>query len=247
MKLSIAPFLILLFIALKSISQETKKVVERTGDNFSKIEVKYYVLKDHRDIKHGPYEYFLGDRLLISGFYKAGKKDSVWQLYNSNGSVMTRKIFTENKRTGIWAFYDKDGATVWKHDFSNDSSVNKPQASTGYSYLSSNGEWVQGKADRDPVRLASTYGWQMFLSMNLRYPHEAIDKKQQGQGIVVVTIDENGDAIDYSIAPESSYPSLGEEALRIIKLFDPEYLPAEKDGKKVKIKVTIPITFRLRG
>ena len=60
-----------------------------------------------------------------------------------------------------------------------------------------------------------------------------------------VTVDENGDAIDYSISPESSYSLLGEEALRMVKFFEPDFLPAEKDGKKVKVKVPIFVQFRL--
>jgi hypothetical protein len=52
------------------------------------------------------------------------------------------------------------------------------------------------------------------------------------------------DSIDYSVA-ESAYPSLDAEAIRVVELFQPEYSPAEKDGKKVKIKVQLPITFRL--
>lgn len=245
MKISLAPLLILLFLAIQSISQETKKVVTWPPGKTSKIV--YYVLKANRSIKHGPYLFYNHDKLVTSGFYKDGKKDSVWQHYHSNGWVITKKVYTENKKTGIWEFYGKSGAIEWLHDFSGDSSIDKPKGLPGYSYQSSNGEWVQGKADRDPVRLASSYDWQIFIGRNLRYPMEAIDKGQQGEGVVEVTIDESGDPIEYSIAPETTYPLLGAEALRIVKLFEPEYLPAEKDGKKVKTKVPVTIKFRLRS
>lgn len=77
MKLTFAPLLILIFIDIQSISQETKKVVERPRDKFSNMEVKYYVLKSNRDIKHGPYMFSNNGKLFTSGFYKNGKKDSV--------------------------------------------------------------------------------------------------------------------------------------------------------------------------
>jgi TonB family protein len=78
----------------------------------------------------------------------------------------------------------------------------------------------------------------------LRYPQDAIDKNKMGKSVIEVTVDENGDAIDYRIA-ETAWPSLGAEALRMVKLFQPEFIPAEKDGKKVKSKVGVTITNRL--
>lgn len=246
MKLSLAPLLILLLIGIQSISQETKKVVERPEDVTRDMVIKYYVLKDHRDIKHGPYTYYSNGKLFISGYYKNGKKDSIWQRYNTEGNVLAKKEYTDNKRVGTWEFYDKKGAVEWQHDFSTDSSVNIPSAAKpNYVYLAPDGQWVKGRADRAPVKLYSTWDWQYFLTRNLRYPREAIDKGQQGKGVVDVTVDENGDAIEYSISPESSYSILGEEALRIVRLFDPEFLPAEKDGKKVKVRVPFTVQFRL--
>jgi TonB family protein len=246
MKLSLAPLLILLFIGIKSISQETKKVVKRPEDKTRNLVIKYYVLKSNHDIKHGPYTYYSNGKLFISGFYKNGKKDSVWHRYNTEGEILAKKEYTDGKRTGTWEFYDKTGAVEWLHDFSTDSSLNVPSALLpNYVYLASDGQWVKGRANRVPVKLFATWDWQYFLSRNLRYPAEAIDKGQQGKGVVEVTVDENGEAIDYSISPESSYSLLGEEAMRIVKLFDPEFLPAEKDGKKVKVKVPFTVQFRL--
>jgi TonB family protein len=246
MKFSLAPLLILLFIGIRSISQETKKVVKRANDNISNWKIQYYVLKDHSDTKHGPYTYYNNSKLFISGYYKNGKKDSIWRRYSTEGDIIAQKTYTDNKRTGIWSFFDKTGAVEWEHDFSTDSSINLPSAAKpNYVYQTSDGQWIKGRADRAPVKLYSTWDWQYFLTRNLRYPGEAIYKGQQGKGVVEVTVDENGDAIDYSISPENSYTLLGEEAMRIVKLFEPDFLPAEKDGKKVKVKVPIMVQFRL--
>jgi len=244
MKLSLSPLLILLFIAIKSFSQQTKEVTEEYGDKYSRVKVKYSVLKDNPTIKHGPYQFYFTGKLAISGFYKMDKKDSVWQRYNYKGSVLSKKIFTDNKRTGTWEFYKNDGTLDWQYDFSKDSFINKPEESfeDAYAYQASNGEWVKGKADRDPVWLRSNYEWQTFLNRTLRYPMDAIENNKMGKPSVEITVDENGETIDYSVG-ESVYRALDEEALRVVKLFLPEFLPAEKDGKKVKSKVRIPIVF----
>ncbi|OQP60387.1 hypothetical protein A3860_33965 [Niastella vici] len=245
MKLSLTPLLILLFIAIKSLAQETKEVNDESGDRYYGIvNLKYDALIDNPTIKHGPYKYYFNYNLATSGFYKLGKKDSVWQRFSTKGLVLSSKMYAENKKTGAWIFYKNDGTPDWQYDFNTDSFVNKPQNAFDYSYQSSNGEWQIGKADRDPVWLRSTYEWQSFLNRTLRYPQKAIDKNKMGKVFVEVTVDENGDAIDYTI-PESIFPALDEEALRVVKLFQPEFLPAEKDGKKVKSKVQVVIQFRL--
>jgi len=244
MKLSLPPLLILLFIAIRSFAQETKEVSEQSGEKYNRVKLQYSVLKDNPAIKHGPYLRYFTDRIQITGFYKMDKKDSIWERYNYRGSIVSKKIYTENKKTGAWEFYKNDGTLDWQYDFNRDAFINKPQESPDYSYQSANGEWIKGKADRDPVWLRSVYEWQTFLNWTLRYPQKAIDKNIMGKVAIEVTLDENGDAIDYSVA-ESVFPALDEEALRIVKIFQPEYLPAEKDGKKVKSKVQIAIHFRL--
>jgi periplasmic protein TonB len=92
--------------------------------------------------------------------------------------------------------------------------------------------------------LVSSYEWQSFLNRTLRYPQDAIDTEAQGTPFVEITIDENGNAIDYAVS-KSVHRALDEEAMRVFKIFKPEFVPAEKNGKRVKIKVVLPIVFRL--
>lgn len=247
MKLSLAPLLILLFTGIRSTSQETKKVVERSHDNISNWDIKYFVLKDHRDVKHGPFTYYNNGKLFVSGYYKNGKKDSIWHRYDAEGRIVATKRYTDNIRTGSWEFYNPKGTIEWAYNFSNDSAFKLPKPVREYVYLAADSRWVEAKTDREPVNLCAKLDWQYFLNRNLRYPREAIDKGQQGKGVVDVTVDENGEPIDYSVSMESDFPILGEEAMRIVKMFDPEFLPAVKDGKKVKIRVPVQVVFRLGG
>jgi TonB family protein len=244
MKLSLTPLLILLFVAIKSFSQETKEIVEISGEKYIKKKIVYHVLLDNILTKHGPYEEYINDKLIIRGFYKMDKKDSVWQRYSHMGTLLSKKTYSDNKKIGVWEFYQRDGAADWQYDFNKDSSTNKSQISPVYSYQSLNGEWLTGKADREPVWLCSSSEWQFFLNRTLRYPNDAIRKNKMGKVTIEIMVNENGDAIEYNVA-ESAYPSLDAEALRVMELFHSEFSPAEKDGKKVKTKVQLPITFRL--
>jgi TonB family protein len=243
MKLSLSPLLILLFIAIKSFSQQTKEVVEKSGSKFNKEKKVYYVLKENNTVKHGPYKHYYNGNLAVTGFYKQDKKDSVWQRNDSRGSIVSKKIYTENKRTGIWEFFNKDGSPAQQYDFSKETfQIQEPD--TVYSYQVANGEWIKGHANGGPVWLRSTYEWISYLNITLRYPQDAIDHEKQGAVAVDVWVDENGNAVDYTVE-KSVYPALDEESIRVVKLFQPEFLPAEKDGKKVKSKIRVYIIFKM--
>lgn len=159
-------------------------------------------------------------------------------------SFYPKKTYSENKRTGVWDFNKNDGTPEWQYDFDRDSFLIKPTEIPTYSYLSSDGEWIKGKADKDVVWLRSKAEWSFFSTRNLRYPIDAINKGEQGKIVVEISVDENGNSTEFSV-PEKVSHSLGEEAIRIVKFFQPEFLPAEKDGKKVKTKVQCAIEFRL--
>lgn len=88
MKLTVGPLLILLFIAIKSFSQETKRVVEGSND---RVKVIFHVLKENKKVAHGPYEEYVVGQLVNTGFYKMDKKDSVWQRHNSKGILLSKK------------------------------------------------------------------------------------------------------------------------------------------------------------
>ena len=69
-------------------------------------------------------------------------------------------------------------------------------------------------------------------------------KNTQGTSAIEITIDDEGNAIEYRVS-KASDPALDAEAMRVIKLFEPEFSAAEKNGKKVKSKISIPVVFRL--
>lgn len=244
MKLTVGPLLILLFIAIKSFSQQTVEVVETVDKQFKDKNV-YSVLKENKSIKQGLYQHYRRDNVIHSGYYKMDKKDSTWQRSDTRGRVMSQKSYAENRRTGVWTFFENDGKIALQYDFNkNEFLTQLPDSVIVDSYLSSGGEWIKDKADREPVWLRSKSEWIAFLNTTLRYPMDAIDNNKSGVVLVTVTIDEEGNAIDYQVE-KSIFPALDNESIRVVRLFQPEFLPAEKDGKKVKSKIKIPMVFRM--
>jgi TonB family protein len=107
-----------------------------------------------------------------------------------------------------------------------------------------------------------------FLSANIRYPADALRIGMQGQIVTNFVIGIDGKIEDVQIVESIFVPSLNgiatagqrnirrmeaetqahhsleREAIRVIRRM-PNWLPGEQSGKKVKVRFTLPIVFRL--
>jgi TonB family protein len=219
-------------------AQQTKKVTQNIGDPRNKVKEVYYVMDDD-SIKEGPYELTRNRKVFTHGFYKQGKKDNVWESYNRNGMLLSRKRYHNGERAGIWEFFKMNGYPERSYDC-NSAMIEYQQSSkidsTKLYYQDEKGNWIHENEKRGPIALRSQAEWMTFLLFNLHYPDEAISSEQQGDVVVSITVDENGNEIDFNIL-RSAAPSLDAEGLRIVKGFHCEYVPAETNGRKVKAKV----------
>ena len=82
-----------------------------------------------------------------------------------------------------------------------------------------------------------------FINDNMQYPAKAQTEGIQGRVAVQFIVDEDGYIIEPNIV-RSVEPSLDNEALRLIKML-PQWKPGTLKGKAVKVKYTVPVTFRL--
>ena len=82
-----------------------------------------------------------------------------------------------------------------------------------------------------------------FLSENTKYPKKAEEEGVQGRVICQFELDEKGYISNIKVA-KSIHPLLDAEAVRVISVM-PRWIPAKQNGELVKIRYTLPITFRL--
>lgn len=80
------------------------------------------------------------------------------------------------------------------------------------------------------------------LAKNIAYPAEAKENKVEGKVIVTAVIDEKGDAVKLKVLKSVGY-GCDEAAIEAVK--KTKFLPGKKDGKTVKVQITIPIMFKL--
>ena len=83
-----------------------------------------------------------------------------------------------------------------------------------------------------------------WLLLNMKYPVEAINKKEQGKVIVQFIVSENGEVSEPKIIRSVS-PALDKEACRIV-LAMPKWNPGKLKGKPVAVRYMLPISFRLQ-
>lgn len=83
-----------------------------------------------------------------------------------------------------------------------------------------------------------------WLSENVKYPAEAVEKGIKGRVIVQFVVTKDGKITDAEVA-RSVDPLLDAEALRAIRSM-PDWEPAQRDGQNITVKYTLPITFSLQ-
>ena len=83
-----------------------------------------------------------------------------------------------------------------------------------------------------------------FIAKNVKYPEEASKKGTAGRVLVQFIVNTDGSVVEPKVV-KSVDPALDAEALRVVKLM-PKWTPGKQRGYTVRVKFTIPISFRLK-
>ena len=102
---------------------------------------------------------------------------------------------------------------------------------------------VMDKCEVMPKFPGGESGMMKFLTENVKYPKEALDKGITGRVLVEFVVERDGSINDVKIM-KSVDPILDNEAIRIVKAM-PKWEPGTMNGKAVRVKHTLPVTFRL--
>ena len=84
-----------------------------------------------------------------------------------------------------------------------------------------------------------------FLQQNIKYPIEAQEQGKQGRVIVQFVVNKDGSISNDSVV-RSVDPLLDAEALRVVRSM-PNWKPGKQRGKEVRVRFTLPVSFRLSG
>jgi hypothetical protein len=178
--------------------------------------------------------------------YKNGKKDGVWNYYGSNKVLLARHFYNEGVKVGIWEFYDIQGTLSWTYNFNTSTAtyliVNTENGF--YAYQGSDGKWVKKTPDVKPIWLSSQSQWNNFLVNNLKFHEESATARVPGKVEIRVFVDEQGNATGYKLG-NNIEADMDKEALRVAKLYNPEFVPAQNNGMKVKSIYSLKVSYKL--
>lgn len=86
-------------------------------------------------------------------------------------------------------------------------------------------------------------GMMRYINMHLKYPTAAQEKGIQGRVTLTFVVEKDGSIKDVRVV-KGVDPLLDKEAIRVMYSM-PKWKPGKKDGVAVRVKYTVPITFRL--
>ena len=84
-----------------------------------------------------------------------------------------------------------------------------------------------------------------YLGENIKYPSKAQDNKWEGRTICQFVVEKDGSISSAEIVKSSCYQLLDVEAMRVV-LNMPNWSSGKQNGDSVRVKFTLPVTFKLR-
>jgi len=83
-----------------------------------------------------------------------------------------------------------------------------------------------------------------YLQKSIKYPPFAEENGIQGRVVCTFVVERDGSVTDVRVA-KSVDPSLDKEAVRVVSAM-PKWIPGKQNGQSVRVKYTLPVTFRLQ-
>ena len=83
-----------------------------------------------------------------------------------------------------------------------------------------------------------------YLQKSIKYPPIAEENGIQGRVVCTFVVERDGSVTDVRVA-KSVDPSLDKEAVRVVSAM-PKCIPGQQNGQSVRVKYTLPVTFRLQ-
>jgi len=83
-----------------------------------------------------------------------------------------------------------------------------------------------------------------WLASNIKYPAMAAENGIEGRVVVQFVVERDGSVSGVHVV-RGVDPSLDKEATRVVSQM-PKWIPGKQNGSAVRVKYTVPVTFRLQ-
>lgn len=84
-----------------------------------------------------------------------------------------------------------------------------------------------------------------WINSNIQYPPMAVEDDAQGRVMVSFVVEKDGSITAVKVE-RGRHPELDKEALRVVRKIPKKFTPAKQNGKNVRYKFNLPVTFKLQ-
>lgn len=219
----------------KVISKRNPRIVER-----------YQVFTTEPESRQGTFVRTVKNQIVAEGFYKNNLRDSTWNGY-FEGKPVFEGHYKQDERVGLWSFYNQAGNLLHRYDFDQDTLLfyDNTAATPGrMEEVKKSPTADSARSEVMPVFLGGANYMTWLIDTWMLYP--PIAKENGIQGIVVVScvVDQSGNTTQLVLEKGVS-KEINAEALRLVNMFGKIWVPGQLNGRRVKVKYTIPIKFML--
>jgi TonB family protein len=169
--------------------------------------------------------------------YKKSVLNGKVRKYSLNGILLSDIDYKKNKIDGKLLTYWSNGKLKRSDIYKQDSLIE------GRCFTAEGKDTAYFPYYLYPQFLGGMDSLKAYLKNNLRYPPDARKNGNEGTVYVSFVVDLDGTITNISLQRSIS-PELNAEAIRVVSKM-PNWLPGNLDGKYLRFRYTLPITFRL--
>lgn len=182
-----------------------------------------------------------------------GKSTGSINPHNPDGSAMTENAeppygFTLDEKGNIIVnFYDMKDIGVEKIVFTKNKPIIPKGSVAPQAELKPDKDGIWPIAETMPEYPGGMQAMIAYMQENLTVPekYQKMDAKAEYRVFVQFVVAEDGSVTNVEVLkPEPSKKDLNDEAVRVVKAM-PKWKPGTVDGKPVKVRYTLPVTYRL--
>jgi TonB family protein len=209
-------WLIVILLSIHSVTLAQELKKKKSGDE------SFFVLASDQSVRHGEY------------------------LQKRNGAVLVKGEYDHNKKIGVWEYYRENGEIEQKYDHTQKLLIESNDLASIFRScgLIKDGESSSVAPDHNPVFVGGYSAFYRSLAENINYPMTAKRMGVEGMVLVSVVISADGVTRDVRVL-QGIGAGCDQEAIRAIRIMQPEWVPARHKEQNVDVIVVIPVNFKL--
>ncbi|MFC2137768.1 TonB family protein [Bacteroidota bacterium] len=190
---------------------------------------KNYLIKDYN--KNGTLKFVMDSSSTTQGL------DGFVKYFSENGTLQMTGWYDKNTISGDWKVYDDKGAIIREISYNLEKIKCDTNSVIETGVINSSAEVMPSFQGGDLNTFRS------YVQNNIFYPPDCSETGVSGRIFVKFSIDKFGNVVDVELE-RGVQINLNNEAIRVVSS-SPKWTPGYKDGKPVKIQISMPIVFIL--